>query len=68
MTQVEHRRLLTADELSRRLNVGAAMVRDLERTGRIPSIRLGPKTVRFDFAEVVEALRPDKGQGVTDGD
>ena len=69
MTQVEQiGRLLTADELARRLNVGSAMVRDLERTRRIPSIRLGPKTVRFDFAEVVEALRSsDKGQGGSDG-
>ena len=67
MTQAEYTgRLLTADELARRLYVGSAMVRDLERTGRIPSIRLSPRTVRFDFTEVVEALRSDKGEGGSD--
>ncbi len=49
-------RLLTTDELARRLHVGSAKIRDLARAGRIPSIRVG-KALRFDWREVVTALR-----------
>ena len=49
--------LLTTEQLARRLYVGAKMVREMERTGRIPSIRMGPSTVRYDYEEVVAALR-----------
>ena len=49
-------RMLTVDELARRLAVGAERVRELARTGAIPSMRVG-KTLRFDWAEVRDALR-----------
>lgn len=49
--------LLDAAGLARRLQVGVDHVQELRRSGRIPHVRIGPKTIRFDFAEVLAALR-----------
>lgn len=43
--------------LARRLQVGVATVDELRKSGRIPFLRIGPKTIRFDYRDVVEALR-----------
>ncbi len=49
--------LLTADELAVRLKVQPSTVRKWHRDGRIPSIRLSPKVIRFDLDVVVDALK-----------
>lgn len=55
--------LLDAVGLARRLYVGVGAVDDLRRAGRIPFVRIGPKTVRFDFGEVLRALRAEAATG-----
>jgi hypothetical protein len=55
--------LLDGAALARRLHVGVGTVDDLRRAGRIPFVRIGPKTVRYDFREVVAALREATGAG-----
>lgn len=50
-------KLLTVQELARRLDVGQDKVRDLARCGRIPSVQVGANGLRFDWREVIEALR-----------
>ena len=47
--------LLTAGELAERLNLPESWVRNEERAGRIPSIRLG-KYVRFKWPDVERTL------------
>lgn len=47
---------LTARQLAAILQVSEATVRRLARTGRIPSIRLTPRLVRFHLPSVREAL------------
>ena len=58
--------LLTADELAKRLKVQPSTVRRWHRDGKIPSVRLTPKVVRFDLGAVLDALTSDgQGQEVT---
>ena len=47
---------LTARQLAAILQVSEATVRRLARSGRIPSIRLTPRLVRFHLPSVREAL------------
>ncbi len=47
---------LTARQLAAVLQVSEATVRRLARSGRIPSIRLTPRLVRFHLPSVREAL------------
>ena len=57
--------LLTADELADRLQVRPSTIRRWAREGRIPTVRLTPKVVRYDLAAVVEAVQTDDGrQGI----
>lgn len=49
--------LLTIDELAQRLRLHPVTVRGLKRRGLIPSIRVGHRTLRFEYGKVVEALR-----------
>jgi excisionase family DNA binding protein len=49
-------RFLTARQLAAILQVSEATVRRLARKGRIPSIRLTPRIMRFHLASVREAL------------
>ncbi|MCA8976778.1 MAG: helix-turn-helix domain-containing protein [Planctomycetes bacterium] len=49
-------RLLTADELARRLQCGTPKVRQLERAGAIPSVRIGA-SIRFEWGAVLRSLR-----------
>jgi excisionase family DNA binding protein len=54
--------LLTAVELADRLRVKPETVLAWHRSGRIPSIRLSHKVLRFNLADVVAALkRPVSG-------
>ena len=48
-------KLLTARQLAERLNVPESWVRNEERAGQIPSVRLG-KYVRFKWPDVERAL------------
>lgn len=68
-TDIEHapQTLLDAASLARRLGVGVALVDELRRTGRIPYLKLGQRTVRFDFGEVLRALRVDSSQPRREG-
>jgi len=56
-------RWLTASELARRLAVGQDKIRALAKAGRIPSVRIGPNGRRFDWLEVLAALRAEAATG-----
>jgi excisionase family DNA binding protein len=56
-TQPEAREeFLTARQLAAVMQVSEATVRRLARTGRIPSVRLTPRLIRFHLQSVREAL------------
>jgi excisionase family DNA binding protein len=58
--------LLTSAELADRLRVKPSTILEWQRSGRIPSIRLSHKVLRFSLAEVLAALkRPAPGEGVS---
>jgi excisionase family DNA binding protein len=64
--------LLTAEELAGRLQVRPSTIRRWAREGRIPTVRLTPKVVRYDLTAVVDAVRkagdrPKIGTGVAHG-
>ena len=48
--------LLTAEELAQKLKVQPTTVQEWARSGRIPSLRLSPKVVRFQLTAVIESL------------
>jgi len=50
-------KLLTLDELAARLQMHPDTVRGLKRRGVIPSIRIGHRTLRFEYQNVLDALR-----------
>ena len=54
--QDEQSTFLTARQLASVLQISEATVRRLAHTGRIPSIRLTPRLIRFHLASVREAL------------
>jgi len=49
--------LITIDELSERLKLHPVTTRGLYRRGIIPGIKLGHRTLRFEFHAVVDALK-----------
>ena len=49
--------LLTTEELAERLTVSPRTVIEWAKTGMIPEVRLSRRVRRFDFAEVVAAVR-----------
>jgi predicted site-specific integrase-resolvase len=49
--------LLTANQLAEHLQIRPRTVRLWARQGRIPTVRLSPKVVRFDWGAVLAALR-----------
>ncbi len=49
--------VLTAQQLARHLQVPLSMIRRMTSDGRIPAMRLGHRTVRYDLDEVRAALR-----------
>jgi excisionase family DNA binding protein len=58
--------LLTAAELADRLRVRPSTILEWQRSGRIPSIRLSHKVLRFDLTAVLAALKsPTSGEGVS---
>jgi excisionase family DNA binding protein len=56
--------LLTVDQLAERLHVRPRTVREWARRGRIPSVRLSAKVVRYEWAAVLAVLRGDCCRGV----
>ena len=48
--------LITPGELAKRLNVSRVWVYRLANDGRLPSIRVGDKILRFDPGEIEEWL------------
>jgi excisionase family DNA binding protein len=54
--------LLTAEELARRWQIKPATVYALARKGTIPTVRFGPRLVRF---RLVEVERFEAGGGVS---
>lgn len=50
-------RLFTAKQMARLMEVNVCTVLYLARAGRIPSVRLTPRLIRFDPAAVFTALR-----------
>jgi hypothetical protein len=50
-------RLLRASDIGAILSLSPAAVRDAARKGRIPSIKLGERVVRFQLSQVLAALR-----------
>jgi excisionase family DNA binding protein len=57
--QATEAKLLTTAELARRLDVGQDKIRALAKAGRIPSVQVGANGRRFDWAEVMAALRAE---------
>lgn len=49
--------LITANELATRLRVSQEMVKGWARKGKIPIYRLGHKTLRFDYVDVLASLK-----------
>lgn len=49
--------LITIGELAERLRIHPDTLRGLYRRGKIPGIKIGYRTLRFDYASVLEALR-----------
>jgi len=49
--------LLKTEDLARRLRVRPDTIRRWVRGGLIPVLRVSPKVMRFDLAEVVRALQ-----------
>ena len=59
--------LLTADEMAQRLRVRPATVKTWARSGRIPTVRLSPKVIRYDAEAVVAALTAQAAPGPREG-
>jgi len=49
--------LLTLEELAQRLRLHPDTARGLYRRGVIPGLKLGHRTLRFEYTQVLEALR-----------
>ncbi len=62
-------KLVTAEVLAIWLGVKPRTVRDWAREGKIPSLRISPKVLRFDPDDVLRTLRDDAEQAgdATDG-
>ena len=48
--------LMTAKELAEHLRLGPASIWRLTSEGKIPVIRLGKRTLRYNFDDVMKAL------------
>ena len=49
--------LVTAREVANALKMGEVGIRDLRRQGKIPYVKLGYRSIRYDLDEVAKALK-----------
>jgi len=56
-------RLITTEELAQRLGVTPATVIRWAREGNIPEVRLSCRTRRFDYEDVLRAVREREEKG-----
>lgn len=49
-------KFVSADDVAKRYDVTSRYIHQLAAEGRIPSLRLGKKCIRFDLEAVAEAL------------
>jgi len=61
-------RLITTSELASRLGVTSDTIRKWTREGRIPCLRVGQKTLRFDADAVMAALSANDRSATEGGD
>ena len=57
--------LLTAAEMAARIRVRPTTLQEWAREGKIPSIRITPKVIRFDAEAVIHTLseqRPERAK------
>ena len=59
-------KVLTVGELARRLRVTRRTIRAWTAAGKIPALRVGEKTLRFDWGRVVESLERRGARGSHD--
>ncbi len=52
--------LLTAAEMAARLRIRPSTLREWARAGRVPSVRIKPKVIRFDAEAVILSLSEQK--------
>ena len=57
--------LLTAAEMAERLRIKPTTLREWAREGRIPSVRITPKVIRFDAEAVILSLSAQGRAGVS---
>jgi len=57
MTAPANDELLTLDELAARLRIHPDTARGLYRRKKIPGIKFGHRTLRFEYSKVLDALR-----------
>lgn len=66
-TAQPNQQLVDAATVGDAIGVRAATVREWAKEGRIPALRLSPRTIRFDLAEVLATLKrettTDRGAG-----
>ena len=62
----EREELLTARQLAAILQVGETVVRLLARKGRIPSVRINQRVIRFNLKAVRQALDKEARRSTTD--
>ena len=60
--------IITTDELAERLAVSSGTIARWARERRIPELRPTQRTRRFDFAEVMNAMRMARAGGIADGE
>ena len=51
-----NKKLITAEELAEQLRLKPKTIHDWARKRKIPSIKISPKVIRFDFDEVLQSL------------
>lgn len=56
VTTAEAEAYLTADDVAGRLNCSRELIYRLVRTGQIPALKIGQKSVRLKLNDVMEAL------------
>ncbi len=53
--------ILTAEELAARLKVRPTTIREWGRDGRIPTVRITQKVIRYDADAVMRSLQDQQG-------